>query len=103
MPQPDLREVLPVRARRTVYTVYVILTIAVSGTQVGYAAIPDGVQPIWLTVVVAVTAFLGTPVGALAVTNTPAAAEAASAEPTRATDPRDLNGDGRDDQTGRYV
>jgi hypothetical protein len=70
IPIADLNTVLPVRARRVVYCIYGILGVAVSATQVGYAAVPDGVQPIWLTVTVAVVAFLAAPVTALAVTNT---------------------------------
>ncbi len=75
MTQVSLNEVLPVRARRAIYVTYGIGSIAVSATQVGYAAIPGGDQPVWLTVTLAVVAFLAGPVTALAVTNTPAAAQ----------------------------
>lgn len=51
---------------------YGISSIAVSATQVGYAVILGGDQPIWLTVTWAIVAFLAGPVTALAVTNTPA-------------------------------
>lgn len=60
---------LPAKARQTVYVVYGITVIAVGATQVGCAAIPNGAQPVWLTVALAVVAFLGVPVSALAATN----------------------------------
>ena len=81
IPTVNLNSVLPPRARRVIYCLYGILGVAVSATQVGYAAVPNGGQPIWLTVTVAVVAFLSAPVTALAVTNTPAT-EAAAPTPT---------------------
>lgn len=59
---------LPARARQAVYVVYGTVALSVSGAQVGYASlsIPN---PSWLTVALAVTAFLAVPIGAIAASN----------------------------------
>lgn len=61
---------IPAKARAIVYTIYGVLGLAVGATQVGYAAAEAG-QPVWLTVTLAVYAFIGTGIGYTAATNTP--------------------------------
>ncbi|GAA3947744.1 hypothetical protein [Microbacterium soli] len=56
------------RARRTIYAVYVLGIIIIGAVQVGFAAAQVG-QPDWLTVALAVAAYLGVPVGGLAAAN----------------------------------
>jgi hypothetical protein len=57
----------PVRAK--LYTVYALLGLGIGSTQVGYAAADAG-QPTWLTVTLAVFAFVGTGLGFTAASNT---------------------------------
>ncbi len=57
-----------VRAR--VYAAFWALGLGLGGTQVGYAAAESG-QPTWLTVALAVYAFLGAGVGYTAQANVP--------------------------------
>lgn len=57
-----------VRAR--VYAAFWALGLALGGTQVGYAAAEAG-QPTWLTVALAVYAFIGAGVGYTAQANVP--------------------------------
>lgn len=57
-------------ARRTVYGTYGIACVAATATQVGYASIQIA-QPDWLTVSIAVLAYLGIPLAGLALSNTP--------------------------------
>lgn len=65
------RVAIPEKARAVVYTIFGILGLGIGATQVGYAAAEAG-QPTWLTVSLAVYAFLGTGIGYTAATNTPA-------------------------------
>lgn len=58
------------RARAVVYAAYAIIGVILGATQVGYAAAEVG-QPVWLTVTLAVFAFLGGAIGYTAVTHTP--------------------------------
>lgn len=58
----------PVRKR--IYQGFAALGILIGGTQVGFAAASAG-QPVWLTVALAVYAFLGTAGFAVAQANTP--------------------------------
>lgn len=58
--------------RKVAYGVFVILGVVLGATQVGFAAIEGAGQPEWLTVALAVYAFLSVPVGSLALVNTPA-------------------------------
>jgi energy-converting hydrogenase Eha subunit F len=51
-----------------VYVAYGVIALAASATQVGYSSIELG-QPAWLTVTLAVVAFLAVPVSSLAATN----------------------------------
>lgn len=57
-------------ARRRVYTGFWLVGLVLGGTQVGYAAAESG-QPTWLTVALAVYAFLGAGVGYTAQANVP--------------------------------
>jgi hypothetical protein len=59
-------------ARKVIYGTYVIAGIVFGAIQVGTAAVEGAGQPEWLTVALAVYAFLSVPVGSLALTNTPA-------------------------------
>jgi hypothetical protein len=55
--------------RRAVYGTYVIVVIGAGAAQVGYTALQVA-QPSWLTAGLAVLAYLGVPIGALALANT---------------------------------
>ena len=57
-------------ARAIVYGIFWALGLVLGATQVGYAAASAG-QPTWLTVALAVYAFLGAGVGYTARQNTP--------------------------------
>lgn len=64
-------------ARKAIYGAYAIGVVAVGAAQVAFAAAPElGGQPTWLTVALAVAAYLGVPISALALANTPAATPA---------------------------
>lgn len=58
-------------ARKTIYGIYGIVALIVAATTVGFAATTDASIPEWLTITNAVVAFLGGPVGGLAIANTP--------------------------------
>ena len=57
------------RVRRIAYAVYAIIGLALGAVQVGFAAAEAG-QPVWLTVALAVFAFLGAGLGFTATTHT---------------------------------
>lgn len=57
--------------RKTIYSVYGIVALVIAATTVGFAATTEASIPEWLTIANAVVAFLGGPVGGLAVANTP--------------------------------
>lgn len=57
------------KARQAIYAAYVFAIVVIGGIQVGFASLQAG-QPEWLTVALAVAAYLGVPVGALAAANT---------------------------------
>ena len=57
--------------RKAVYAVFWVLSLAVGGTQVGYAA-ADVANPTWLTVALSVVPFVGGYIGYTAMQNTPA-------------------------------
>lgn len=57
------------KARAYIYGAYVVAIIAAGATQVAFASIELG-QPDWLVASLAVLAYLGVPVGTLAVANT---------------------------------
>lgn len=58
-------------ARKRIYGAYIILLIVAGAAQVAYAAIQLS-QPSWLIAALAVLAYLGIPVGGLALVNSPA-------------------------------
>lgn len=60
---------LPAKIRQGLYVGYGLVVIATGATQVGYAAVPNMTQPVWLTVTLAVVTFLGVPFAALAATH----------------------------------
>jgi hypothetical protein len=69
--EPNLDHVITSRlARRIIYTVYVLAVFVIGALQVAFAALDAG-TPEWLTVAIAVAAYAGVPVGALAAVNTP--------------------------------
>jgi hypothetical protein len=58
-------------ARRLIYGVYVIGVVLLGAFQVAFASVQSwGGQPDWLTAALAVAAYLGIPVGGLALANT---------------------------------
>ena len=61
-----------VQARKVIYSAYVIAGVLLGATQVAFASVEDLGQPTWLTVALAVYAFLSVPLGSLALSNTPA-------------------------------
>lgn len=58
--------------RKVIYGAYIVLGVIVGATQVAFAALEGAGQPDWLTVTLAVYAFLSVPVGSLALVNTTA-------------------------------
>lgn len=72
-------------ARKVIYGTYVIVAFVVAGIQVGFSAATLG-QPVWLTVTVAVTAFVGAGVSGLAIANAPSTGSTATL-PTTVTAP----------------
>lgn len=61
------------RVRKVVYTIFWTVSLVLSSTQVGVAAIPGATNPQWLVVGLAVLPFVGTAIGFAAAQNTPAA------------------------------
>ena len=59
--------------RKGIYGSYVGAGVILGATQVGFSAIEGAGQPTWLTVALAVYAFLSVPLGSLALSNTPKA------------------------------
>lgn len=70
MPQAIIQDLLPSVWRKAIYTVYAVAGVIIGATQVGFAAAELG-QPVWLTVTLAVYAFVGGAVGLTATTHTP--------------------------------
>jgi hypothetical protein len=68
------------KVRKTVYSAFVLALIAVGGTQVAYSALQLA-QPSWLVAALAVLAYLGIPVGTLAISNTPSKAAVPTTPP----------------------
>lgn len=71
-------------ARKVVYGTYVVLALAGAAIQVAYSALSMA-EPSWLVAGLAVLAFFGAPVGALALANTPtktAPIDAGTAQPS---------------------
>ena len=70
-PTPNLGIVITSpKARKTIYGTYIVALVIAGGTQVAYSAIQLG-QPAWLVASLAVLAYLGIPVGGLALVNSP--------------------------------
>ena len=69
-----LTDIIPAAHRRIAYAVYAVIGVILGAVQVGYGAAEAG-QPTWLTVALAVFAFVGGAVGLTAVQNTPTRAE----------------------------
>lgn len=65
-----LTDVLTPATRKAVYAVYAALGVLLGAVQVGFAAAEAG-QPVWLTVALAVFAFIGGALGLTAAANTP--------------------------------
>lgn len=61
-------------ARKVIYATYIILLVVAGATQVGYSAI-ELAQPQWLIATLAVLAYLGIPVGGLALVNAPSSSK----------------------------
>ena len=61
---------IPANVRRIIYLSLAVIGLTLGAIQVGYSSI-DVAAPAWLTVAVAVYAFLGGSTGILAVLNTP--------------------------------
>lgn len=65
----DLGKVITsAKARQAIYGVYVVGIVVLGGIQVGFAATDAG-TPVWLSVALAVAAYLGIPVAGLAAVN----------------------------------
>lgn len=65
-----MTDILTPAIRSKVYAVYAVLGLVLGATQVGFAAAETG-QPVWLTVALAVYAFVGGALGFVAQANTP--------------------------------
>lgn len=58
--------------RKVIYGIYIVAGVLLGAIQVGFAAAEGAGQPDWLTITLAVYAFLSVPVGSLALVNTTA-------------------------------
>ena len=65
-----LHDILTPEVRKPIYAIYALLGLVIGATQVAYSAAEAG-QPTWLTVTLAVFAFVGTALGFTAASNTP--------------------------------
>lgn len=73
MSTPNLANVIPDgRARKIIYRIFAALGILIGAIQVGFASAQVG-QPVWLTVTLAVYAFLGGAGFYMSQANTPTA------------------------------
>jgi len=57
--------------RKIIYGVYALVALAAASTTVGFAASDAALIPEWLSITNAVVAFLGAPIGGLAIANAP--------------------------------
>lgn len=64
-----LTDVVPAQYRKYLYTAYAVIGVLIGATQVGYVAASQG-QPTWLTVALAIYAYLGIALGFTAAANT---------------------------------
>lgn len=60
-----LNEIISGKSRKVAYAVYAFLGVVVGSVQVAYLAAETG-QPVWLTVTLAIYAYVGTAFGATA-------------------------------------
>ncbi|OAV61158.1 hypothetical protein [Enteractinococcus helveticum] len=82
MPETYLiQDYLPPKARKIIYLAYALAGLAIGATQVGMAAAGMAL-PVWLTVTLAVYAFLGGAVGLTATKHTPTQRDTGPADPT---------------------
>lgn len=65
-----LTDILTGKARKIIYAVYAVAGLVLGATQVGVLSV-GGPQPVWLTVALAVFAYVGTAIGATAGANVP--------------------------------
>ena len=63
-----LRDIVTGRTRKVTYTAYALIGLILGAVQVGFSAAELG-QPVWLTVALAVFAFVGTALGFTAAGN----------------------------------
>jgi hypothetical protein len=83
---PDLGTIITsARVRRWIYAAYVVLIIITGAVQVAFAALETG-QPNWLVATLAVVAYLGVPVGGLAIANTRTVKNAGTADGAQVPD-----------------
>lgn len=67
---PNLGSVIPsATVRKIIYSAYVILLVVAGALQVAFAAPELGGQPTWLSIALNVLAYLGVPIGGLAIAN----------------------------------
>lgn len=77
------------KTRQIIYGIYIIAVIIAGAIQVGYASIRLG-QPDWLTAALAVLAYLGAPIGGLAIVNAGTRAPASVQAPANVQAPTPL-------------
>lgn len=65
-----LTDVLPATYRKIAYLIYGLVGVGIGATQVGFVA-ANADQPTWLTVALAVFAYIGIALGFTAAANTP--------------------------------
>lgn len=70
--------------RRIIYGSYIVAVLVTGAIQVAYAAIQFD-QPAWLIALLAVLAYLGVPIGTLAIANTPSSPAQPRAPPEART------------------
>ena len=63
-----MKDIIPAEARAIAYAIFAALGVAIGAVQVGFAAAAAG-QPVWLTVTLAVYAFIGGAIGVTARAN----------------------------------
>jgi protein-S-isoprenylcysteine O-methyltransferase Ste14 len=79
MTETLIKEYMPARWRKSIYAAYAIVGVLIGAIQVGFAAADIG-QPGWLTVALAVYAFVGGAIGLTAKSHTPKPEEVASTQ-----------------------
>lgn len=74
MSETIIKEHLPATWRRWIYAIYAIAGVGIGAVEVGFAA-AEFAQPVWLTVTLAVYAFVGGAVDLTATSHTPKSVE----------------------------